>query len=91
MPPALFALVIFQISLHIYAQVSLDCIPPIYASHLATMTGVHLSMGRDEGLKNLLLGLALYHDSPSLPLPRSQDYRHDHCTWSTLFRFFIGN
>jgi hypothetical protein len=40
-PPALFALAIFQIGSHIYAQASLGCNPPVYSSQVAGMTGVY--------------------------------------------------
>jgi hypothetical protein len=38
---ALFAFVIFQIGSHIFAWVSLGIDPPIYATHVAEMTGVY--------------------------------------------------
>jgi hypothetical protein len=41
MPPVLFALGICWIGSHIYALASLDCNPPIYASCVFGMTGMH--------------------------------------------------
>jgi hypothetical protein len=40
-PPTLFASGIFQIGSNIYAQAGLDCDPPIFASHIAGITGTH--------------------------------------------------
>jgi hypothetical protein len=41
MPPVLFAFLIFGIGSSVYAWPGLDCYPPIYASCLAEMTGMH--------------------------------------------------
>jgi hypothetical protein len=49
---ALFALIIFQIGSHFYAQINLDHDAPIYSSHIAGITYMHhwaqLFIGWDE-------------------------------------------
>jgi hypothetical protein len=40
-PSGIFALVVFWIESCIYAWTYLDCVPPIYASHIAGMSGMY--------------------------------------------------
>jgi hypothetical protein len=53
-PPALFALVIFQIGSHVYTQAVLDCSPPLYASCGAGITGsfLYTQLLFEMGLQN---------------------------------------
>jgi hypothetical protein len=60
----LFALGIFYIGSHIYARAILDCSPPIYASHIARMTGMcHIGWG---GVLQTLFSILLWHVPPCL-------------------------
>jgi hypothetical protein len=74
MPPAFFALIIFYIRCGIYTQPDLECHLPIYASHIAEMTGMYhhtqlllVEMGSCE----LLAHLASNQDSLDSYLPGS--------------------
>jgi hypothetical protein len=61
MPPAFFALVIFQVGSCVFARAGLDHDPPTYVSCVTGMTGIHHHAQLfflNEGLTNVLSGLS---------------------------------